>query len=152
MAVAIASVAYTGFVPVAPGTAGSIVGLALYAALAWVGAPQVATVVVAAGLFLVGVWAAGEAERHFGLADPGPVVIDEVVGMLVALVFTGAGTAGALAGFVLFRAFDIIKPYPAARLERLEGGWGVMADDVVAAVYANLVLQAWARLAVVFLP
>lgn len=120
---------------------GSLVGLGLYGALTAAGVPAPAGIGLTAALFVVGVWAAGVAEDHFRLEDPGPVVIDEVVGMLVALLFTGAGVAGAVAGFVLFRVFDIVKPYPAARLERLRGGLGIMADDVVAGVYANLVLQ-----------
>jgi len=75
------------------------------------------------------------------VADPGVVVIDEVVGMLLTLAFVPVGWAGVLAGFVLFRLFDIIKPYPCARAERLPGGWGIMADDVLAGVYANVVLR-----------
>jgi phosphatidylglycerophosphatase A len=80
-------------------------------------------------------------ERYFGRIDAGPIVIDEVVGMLITLAFIPVGWSGSLAGFVLFRLFDVIKPYPAGRLERLHGGWGVMADDAMAAVYANLALR-----------
>jgi phosphatidylglycerophosphatase A len=140
-ALAIATVISAGYAPFAPGTVGSLVGLALYAGLAWAGVSWSVTAAVTAVLGVAGVWAAGRAERHFGLEDPGPVVIDEVVGMLVTLVFTGVGWRGAVVGFVLFRLFDILKPYPAARLERLGGGLGIMADDVMAAVYANLILQ-----------
>ena len=99
-------------------------------------------------LFAAGVWAASAAERHFGGTDPGPVVIDEVVGMLITLAFIPAGPAAAIAGFVLFRFFDVVKPFPADRLEQLHGGLGVMADDAMAAVYANLSL----RLAMWLLP
>jgi phosphatidylglycerophosphatase A len=70
------------------------------------------------------------------------VVIDEVVGMLITLLFVPVGIAGAVAGFVLFRIFDVIKPFPAGQLEALHGGLGVMADDAMAAVYANLALRA----------
>jgi phosphatidylglycerophosphatase A len=68
-------------------------------------------------------------------------VIDEVIGMLITLAFIPVGLSGAIAGFVLFRIFDVIKPYPAGRLEALHGGLGVMADDAMAAVYANLSLR-----------
>jgi len=97
-------------------------------------------------LFLVGIWAGTTAERYFGGIDPGPIVIDEVVGMLITLAFIPVGLSGALVGFFMFRVFDVIKPYPAGRLERLHGGLGVMADDAMAAVYANLSLRAvlWA--------
>ena len=92
-------------------------------------------------LFAAGVWAGTTAERYFGGVDPGPIVIDEVVGMLMTLAFIPVGLSGALAGFFLFRVFDVIKPYPAGRLEELHGGLGVMADDAMAAVYSNLVLR-----------
>jgi phosphatidylglycerophosphatase A len=97
--------------------------------------------VVIAALFAAGVWAADTAERHFSGIDPGPVVIDEVVGMLITLAFIPVGPRGALAGFLLFRLFDVIKPFPAGRFERLHGGLGVMADDAMAAVYANICLR-----------
>jgi phosphatidylglycerophosphatase A len=92
-------------------------------------------------LFAAGVWAGTTAERYFGGIDPGPIVIDEVVGMLITLAFVPVGLAGALAGFFLFRLFDVIKPFPADRLEKLHGGLGVMADDAMAAVYANASLR-----------
>jgi phosphatidylglycerophosphatase A len=92
-------------------------------------------------IFAVGVWSAGIAEQHYGGTDPGPVVIDEVMGMLVTLFMVPVGWPGAAAGFVLFRVFDVIKPPPANRLERLRGGMGIMADDFMAAVYANLALR-----------
>jgi phosphatidylglycerophosphatase A len=88
------------------------------------------------------VWAGTTAERYFGGVDPGPIVMDEVVGMLITLAFIpNVGWSGALAGFVLFRLFDVIKPYPARRFEQLHGGLGVMADDAMAAIYANLSLR-----------
>jgi len=93
-------------------------------------------------IFAVGSWSGTVAERHFGRTDPGQVVIDEVMGMLMTLFMNPVGWRGAVAGFFLFRIFDVIKPYPSNRLERLHGGVGIMADDGMAAVYANLVLRA----------
>jgi phosphatidylglycerophosphatase A len=90
----------------------------------------------------VGSWSGSVAEHHFRRTDPSQVVVDEVAGMLITLFLNPVGWLGALAGFLLFRIADIIKPYPADRLERLPGGLGVMADDAMAAVYANLVLRA----------
>jgi phosphatidylglycerophosphatase A len=95
-----------------------------------------------AALFAIGSWSSGVAERHFGTRDPAPVVIDEVMGMLVTLFLNPVGWAGAAGAFLLFRIADVIKPFPANRLEQLRGGIGVMADDAMAAVYANLALRA----------
>ena len=89
--------------------------------------------------------AAQSSARYFGYNDPGPVVVDEVMGMLVTLFLNPVSWDGVLVGFLLFRLFDIIKPYPAPRLERLHGGLGIMADDAMAAVYANLALRVYSR-------
>jgi phosphatidylglycerophosphatase A len=140
VAVFIATVAYSGYFPIAPGTVGSLAGLVAYL-LVWWTQSYVIEVGLIVLLFAAGVWAGTTAERYFGGIDPGPVVIDEVVGMLITLAFIPVGMSGAIAGFVLFRIFDVIKPFPAGRLERLHGGFGVMADDAMAAVYANISLR-----------
>jgi phosphatidylglycerophosphatase A len=140
VAVFIATAGYSGYFPVAPGTVGSAVGLLVYLLVWWSGSPVVEVGLIAV-LFAAGVWAGTTAERYFGGIDPGPVVVDEVVGMLITLAFIPVGIAGAVAGFFLFRVFDIVKPYPAGRLESLHGGLGVMADDAMAAVYANVSLR-----------
>jgi phosphatidylglycerophosphatase A len=147
LAVFAATVAYCGYFPIAPGTAGSAAGLVVYLLVSWTRSPIVEVALIAA-IFGVGTWAATHAERYFGGIDPGPVVIDEVLGMLVTLAFIPAGWSAMLAGFVLFRVFDVIKPYPANRLETFHGGFGIMADDAMAGVYANLAL----RLAMWLLP
>jgi phosphatidylglycerophosphatase A len=120
------------------------VGLIVYLLVWWTRSPVVEAGLIVA-LFAAGVWAGTIAERYFGGIDPGPVVIDEVMGMLVTLAFIPVTATGAITGFVLFRIFDVIKPFPAGRLESLHGGFGVMADDAMAAVYANLSLRlaAW---------
>jgi phosphatidylglycerophosphatase A len=140
LAVFLATAGYCGYFPIAPGTVGSVVGLLVYIPVWWLQAPAVEAVLIV-GLFAAGTWAGTIAERYFGGIDPGPIVIDEVVGMLITLAFIPAGLTAALMGFVLFRIFDVIKPFPAARLEKLHGGLGVMADDAMAAVYANLSLR-----------
>jgi len=140
VALLVSSVGGIGHAPIAPGTAGSAAALALFALirLADSRALEVATILA---LLPVGIWSAGVAERVLGRSDPGQVVIDEVVGLLVTLTLIPVGVRGALAGFVLFRVFDIIKPYPCARLEKLGGGVGIMADDVMAGVYGNVFLR-----------
>jgi phosphatidylglycerophosphatase A len=137
-ALALATFFGIGYVPVASGTFGAAAGLVLW----WLLPPSaVAQAIAIAVLFALGSWSGTVAERHFGTSDPSAVVIDEVMGMLVTLFLNPVGWAGALFGFLLFRAADVVKPYPADRLERLPGGLGVMADDGMAAVYANLALR-----------
>jgi phosphatidylglycerophosphatase A len=128
-----------GYVPVAPGTVGSLAGLVLWVVLPHSIQVQGAVIVV---MFGAGAWASGLAEKHFQATDPAPVVIDEVMGMLITLFMNPVGWLGAIAAFLLFRVFDVIKPYPADRLEQLSGGVGVMADDFMAAIYANVALRA----------
>ena len=137
-ALAIATALGVGYVPIAPGTFGSAVGLLIWFALP--SSPLVQAAVIVA-LFVMGCWSGSVAERHFGRTDPGHVVIDEVAGMLVTLFLVPVGWIGAIVGFFLFRVSDIIKPYPANRLEAQHGGLGIMADDVMAGVYANLALR-----------
>ena len=139
VALALATSAGVGYIPFAPGTFGSLAGLLIWWLLPESAAVQLGVI---AGLFVLGSWSASVAERHFASTDPGPVVIDEVMGMLITLFLNPVGWAGAILGFLLFRASDIVKPYPSNRLERLHGGVGVMADDAMAAVYANLALRA----------
>jgi phosphatidylglycerophosphatase A len=141
LAVFIATAGYCGYFPIAPGTAGSAAGLVVYLLIRWAGSP-IAEAAAIAVIFAAGTWAATRAERYFGGIDPGPVVIDEVLGMLITLAFIPAGWSAALAGFLLFRVFDVIKPFPANRLEKFHGGFGIMADDAMAGVYANLALRA----------
>ncbi len=128
-----------GYTPLAPGTVGSAAGLLLWALLPKLAYVQGAAIVV---LFIVGSWSGSVAEQHFGRSDPAQVVVDEVMGMLITLFMNPVGWAGIGLAFLLFRAFDIVKPYPANRLERLHGGLGIMADDGMAGVYANLALRA----------
>jgi phosphatidylglycerophosphatase A len=140
LAVFIATVGYCGYFPVAPGTVGSAAGLAFYLVVWWSKSPIVEAGLII-GLFALGVWAGSTAEKYFGGIDPGPIVLDEVVGMLITLAFIPVDLTTALIGFVLFRIFDVVKPFPARRLEALHGGLGVMADDAMAAIYANIALR-----------
>lgn len=128
-----------GYAPVAPGTFGSAAGLLLWWLLPKTAAVQLTAIVA---VFAIGIWSGTVAETHFKRTDPGPVVIDEVLGMLVTLLFNPVGWQGAVIGFVLFRLADIVKPYPSSRFEALHGGLGIMADDGMAAVYSNLALRA----------
>ncbi|HEX8031784.1 MAG TPA: phosphatidylglycerophosphatase A [Vicinamibacterales bacterium] len=139
-AVFVASFGYIGFFPIAPGTAGSLAALALFAFIRWIGVPAIELGAIVA-VFAIGVWAASGTEVALGRKDPGVVVIDEVLGMLMTLALLPVSLPGVALGFLLFRALDVIKPYPAAQLEHLHGGLGIMADDAVAGLYSHLLLR-----------
>lgn len=137
----IATCGGVGYFPWAPGTAGSAVGLLVVIVIGRLPFPRVLqTGILAAGavaILALGVWAAGRAEKFFGRVDPGQVVIDEVMGQMLAFLGRPDQTwKWLLAGFVLFRAFDVVKPFPARHAERAPGGWGIMLDDVVAGAYS----------------
>lgn len=146
-----------GYLPLAPGTWGSAVGVGLY--LVWErllpailgspangGAPTMLWISVNLGVLLVvclsGIWAAGRAAELFGSKDPQRVVGDEVMGQLVTYLFIPFGSSWKIlvAGFIFFRIFDIWKPYPIRKFEKLGGGLGICADDLAAGVVAGMLL------------
>jgi phosphatidylglycerophosphatase A len=139
IAVWIAAVGPLGFAPIAPGTFGSAAGVLIYWLTRHWSMP--AQLGIIAAVTIVGTWAASEAALHFGREDPGQVVIDEVAGQLVTLAFTGAGVSAMIVAFLIFRVLDIIKPYPANRFERLHGGVGIMADDLMAGAYGCVLVH-----------
>jgi len=140
LGVFVATCGYIGYIPFAPGTFGSAAGLVLFFLVRRTGSIAVELAAIAV-LFAIGVWSGNEAERHFGKVDPGPVVLDEVVGMLITLALLPVNLVGAFVGFLLFRILDVVKPWPSGRFEALPGGLGVMADDGMAAIYGNLVMR-----------
>lgn len=153
-----------GYMPIAPGTLGSAVGVGLYLMLrsltiriVYLHVPDyhltdefvesfrvAAMLVVIICLTAIGVWAASRAEKLLGRKDPGAVIVDEIAGQLITFLFIPLGLGlkwwMLVLGFLLFRLFDIWKPYPVRRLEALESGLGIMADDVLAGVYAAATL------------
>jgi phosphatidylglycerophosphatase A len=139
LALLIATLGGVGHTPLAPGTVASAV-TALAIGVAAPARPTLMLFVVA--VILVGIWAAQDAERSLGGKDPGAIVIDEVAGMALSVVALPPTPAVLVAGFVLFRVFDVVKPYPANALQRLRGGIGVMIDDLVAGLYALVLLVA----------
>lgn len=124
---------YSGYLPYAPGTWGSLVGLLLVVCLTtW---PHWLYLLVLGGCAVGGIWIAGQAEQLLGGKDPAPIVIDEIAGILLTYYALPLSPWLLLLGFVSFRAFDVYKPCP--QLERLPAGWGIMIDDLVAGVLAQ---------------
>ena len=139
----LATVFFSGYVPVAPGTAGTAAAMVPYL-VAGTHAPDFG--VLAWILFLVvisgvAVYTASAGERAWG-PDPGPVVIDEFVGFYVTVAFLPLSPGVGVAGFFIFRILDILKPPPARASEKLPHGWGVVMDDVIAGIYGNLLIRA----------
>ena len=149
IAKAIASFFYVGFIPVIPGTFGSLAGLILYFLLQTTPSWQIYLGVVVV-VTVAGVWAAGKAEKGSGIVDPSFVVIDEVAGQLITLFLIPPHWFYVLPAFVLFRFLDIVKPIPARQAERLPGGWGIMSDDVIVGIYGCILMHGavyiWERL------
>jgi phosphatidylglycerophosphatase A len=135
---AFASGLFSGFSPVASGTVGSAVGLAFYSIPGF----ENPTILLPLSLLVLalGIRASDAMEKVYG-HDPGEVTIDEVLGMWISLLFLPKTILVAALAFFIFRILDIVKPFPARRFDNLHGGYGIMLDDVVSAIYTNLLLQ-----------
>ena len=136
----LATGAYSGFFPFMPGTAGSVVGVLLFIIISFLSTPVYLLTILA--FIALSVWVSERAEKIFEKEDASQIVIDEIAGYLVTMAFLPCDWRYIAAGFVLFRIFDITKPYPANRInDNVHGGVGVVLDDIVAGIYANLMLQ-----------
>jgi phosphatidylglycerophosphatase A len=135
----IATFFYVGYFPYAPGTLGTLAAVPLYYIVS--GLPYYFYIAFAVLFIVLSVWASGIAEGIYGEKDPGYIVADEVAGYLVTMTLVPLTLTNVVIGFFLFRFFDIVKPPPSRQSERLAGGLGVVMDDVVAGVYANILLQ-----------
>jgi len=134
----IATFCFVGYLPLIPGTFGSLAGVALFylfkADILYCG-------LALAFLLVLGFLASPKIERLLNKKDPGCIVIDEVCGMLIALSFMPLDIKIVVLGFMFFRILDMLKPYPAGLVQEIRGGAGVMGDDIVAGVYTNIILQ-----------
>jgi phosphatidylglycerophosphatase A len=132
-----------GYLPLAPGTFGSLVGVGIFLLLAHANPLVIVAAILA--VTLAGIWAGSRIEQLSGRKDPGKVVVDEVAGQMIALfplmLFGHWSIVTVIVSFILFRFFDIVKPYPANRLQDLDGGMGIMFDDLVAGVYGAVVVS-----------
>jgi phosphatidylglycerophosphatase A len=129
-----------GYSPIAPGTLGTLIGIPVFYFLSNISSPIYEITLV--GFFFLSVWISENAEIFFGKKDDQRIVIDEIMGFLIAMLWLPKRILFIIVGFFLFRFFDILKPFPIRRLEKkLKGGYGVVLDDVVAGTYANIALQ-----------
>ncbi len=135
--VALASLLGIGFIPGCPGTFGSLFGLAVI----WVIPGQTIFLLVTFFSLILAFFIAGRAEKLLGQKDPKQIVIDELAGILVTFLFVPKTFVFIVAGFFLFRLFDIVKVFPAKKIENKKGSLGIVGDDLIAGIYANLVLQ-----------
>jgi phosphatidylglycerophosphatase A len=129
----------SGLAPVAPGTFGTLAGVPLVLLMGCLGSIQALLFLL--GFIALAVWSAEATRKMLARSDPSLVVIDEVAGFLLTLFLTPLSLVHVCIGFLLFRVFDIFKPFPIRNLERLKGGLGIVADDLLAGVYANLSLR-----------
>jgi len=139
----IATCCYVGYLPVAPGTWGTLLAFGIYMILP---RSQWSLIITFAVSFALGVWAAGVGARELWpdspkKGDPGLVCVDEFAAFFFAVMFLPYGLIYGVLAFFLTRVFDVAKPFPAGRCEKLPGGWGIMTDDFFAGVYANVCLQ-----------
>jgi phosphatidylglycerophosphatase A len=134
-----------GYSPVAPGTLGTLIAIHVYYFLSNISSPIYEITLV--GFFFLSVWISESAEIFFGKKDDQRIVIDEITGFLITMLWVPKTAILMVIGFFLFRFFDILKPFPIRRLEKkLKGGYGVVLDDVMAGVYANIVLHLIGRI------
>ncbi len=139
---AISTFFYVGYLPFIPGTGASVVALFLFYLVRNNGLAQL---FLTLAVIILGFLVSGRAEKVFNKKDPKYVVIDEVAGMLLSLAFIPYDIRVVVIAFVLFRVFDILKPFPVRRLEKLPGSAGIMCDDIAAGIYTNIILQVLLR-------
>ena len=134
-----------GYSPIAPGTLGTLIAIPVYYFLSEIPSPLYEVTLI--GFFFLSVWISENAETFFGRKDDPRIVIDEMIGFLITMLCVPKTTRFIIIGFFLFRFFDILKPFPIRHLERrLKRGWGVVLDDVMAGVYANILLHLIGRI------
>jgi len=128
-----------GYSPIAPGTMGTLVAIPIYFFLSFIPFPLYELTIIT--FFFLSSWISDKAQRHWGKRDHPRIVIDEMVGFLITMLWIPKTTLFIILGFFLFRFFDIVKPPPIRLLERVRGGYGVVLDDVMAGIYANIILH-----------
>lgn len=140
-----ATVGGIGLVPLMPGTAGSCAGVLLWYCTTLVSSPAgmlVCQLLLFVFIFGLGLWSSSAAEKELNRKDPPEIVIDETAGVLIPFIGMQFSVFAGIAGFILFRIFDIVKPFPINRLQTVKGGWGIMIDDAAAGIFTLIILRA----------
>lgn len=140
----IASTFGSGYSPIAPGTVGALIAIIILRFLPPIPLPIMMIITVV--FLILGVWAGALAEKAWQKKDDGRINWDEVVGMMISVIYLPKTFAVYMAAFFIFRIFDIIKPFPANVSQKVKGGWGVMLDDVIAGLYTNIIMQIFLRI------
>lgn len=128
-----------GYSPIAPGTLGTLLAIPIYYFLSEMSFPLYELTLIT--FFFLSCWISGQAQQYFGKKDDQRIVIDEMMGFFVAMLWVPQTPLFILVGFILFRFFDILKPFPIRRFEKVGGGFGVVLDDVMAGIFANVILR-----------
>ena len=128
-----------GFSPIVPGTAGTLLAIPIYLFLSRISSPVYEITLLA--FFFLSVYVSEKAQQHWGKKDDRRIVIDEIMGFFITMLWAPSTLFTIISGFILFRIFDIVKPFPVRRLEDVKEGYGVVLDDVAAGIYANLLLR-----------
>ena len=140
LAVFVATMGFTGFFPIMPGTLGTLWGLFFWFLTCRLPHPLLAQAFLALGFFLLGLLVCGKAEKDLGCHDPGSVIIDETAAAFLTFLGVNWSLPAALLGLILNRFFDIVKPFPINKLQNLKGAWGIMLDDTAAGIISRLLL------------
>lgn len=134
-----------GYSPIVPGTLGTLLAIPIYLFLSEIPSPIYELTLI--GFFFLSVWISEGAEQFFGKKDDRRIVIDEIMGFFITLLWLQKTLLVIVIGFILFRFFDILKPFPIRRIEkRWRGGYGVVLDDVIAGIYANILIHLFGRI------
>jgi len=128
-----------GYSPITPGTLGTLLAIPIYYFLSEMLFPLYELTLIT--FFFLSSWISGQAQQYFGKTDDQRIVIDEMMGFFIAMLWVTKTPFSILVGFILFRVFDIFKPFPIRRFEKVRGGFGVVLDDVMAGIYANMILH-----------
>lgn len=132
---------FVGFAPYAPGTFGTLVGVFIYLLFLKITQSQFIFLIFSIIYFIVSIFVSNKAEKIYGLKDCQRIVCDETSGFFFSILFIPCTIRNIIFAFLIFRIFDVVKPYPIRKLQNIRGGLGIMLDDLLAAVYTNIVLQ-----------
>ena len=142
IALTLATVLYAGYIPKIPGTMGSLAAILFWALLMWCKIPQNVYLILLLIIIILGIIASTISEKIIGKTDPGQIVIDEFAGILITMFTIPFSLKYAIIGFIIFRIYDILKPFPINIIQKLPKGYGIMFDDILAGFFSFIILKA----------